>query len=782
MNSNEGRQLKGASPGDWLLGLILLLLTSAGCGVGKHLEKDQKLYNDTRIVLEEEARIVHKKQLKYELDDLSEPKPNSKLWLWIYYNFGNPDKEGGIGNFIKRRFGEAPVFYDQAEIDRNVLALKKYLIDQGYFSSSVQFDTSQSGKNVDVTYRINTSGRHQIRNITLPVDSSNIAGIIREINDNSYLKSGDYYALSKLVNERNRIAVEARNRGYFDFTDEKIFYFVDTNAVKDPEELVSDIWLQIKTPENTDDYLKYYIGATHIYPNYDLARAASIRIIDSTRYDDLVIYQNKQIVRPSTLRRSITQKQGEVFSEERQIATSNHLLDLGIYKFVNLKYRVRPAGDTSFLDRYIYLTPGKVQNVGAALETTTRAGAYGISVRGSYSHNNIFGGAERLDLSVSTGFERGGKIAITDDTLNNNLKEITARADLSFPRFILPFIKINSSSTFHVPRTRLGVLANYQDRPELFTLYNYRFTFGYDWDETRRKRHQLNLLSINTVRIARKSESFNNFLEQNPLLKRSFANLFIIGSTYTYTLTNQEINRPDNYFFFLGQLEASGNTAYLGSLLFQEKTSEPFTIFKKEFSQFTKLDFDYRYNWLGRKANLVTKFSGGIGLAYLNSVSLPIIKQYFAGGANSMRGFPIRGLLGSSATDGGSEIAQSSFDHTGDLKIEWNIEYRFDLLRDLYLKGAVFADIGNVWKVNGRDLEPNKSKLFAADRLLSELAVAGGIGVRLDIQYLVLRLDLGLPLRKPFLDPGARWTFDRIGTRGWIRDNLVFNFALGYPF
>ncbi|MCB0686704.1 MAG: BamA/TamA family outer membrane protein [Saprospiraceae bacterium] len=778
---NKGKK---TVPGKYFYYWAFIYLASilfSGCSVSKHLQPDEKLYHQTNIIFDENAKIVSESQLKYNLEELSQPKPNSKLWLWVYYNFGKPDKTKGIGNFIRKRFGQPPVFYEQPDVDRNVLALKKYLIDQGYFSARVRYDTSQTDHQVDVTYYIDADGRHRIRNLYYPEDSSNIATLIKDIDGQTYLKSGEYYSLTKLVSERSRIAIEARNRGYFDFKDDRIFFFVDTNAVKKPDSLASDIWLEVKRPEKEADYKKYHIGRTYVYPNFDLAKSSAIQIQDSLIYKDLIIYQTNQIIRPKTLRSSIVQKLGDTFSEERQIATSNHLLDLGIYKFVNQKYKIREIGDTSFLDRYIYLTPGKVQNVGAALETTTRPGAFGVSIRGSYSHNNIFGGAERLDLSLATGFERGGKFAISDDTLSNNLREITARADLSIPRFLLPFGLGQNTSSFHVPRTRIGLLANYQDRPALFTLYNYRFTFGYDWDETRRKRHQVNLIAFNTLRIAGQSETFQRFLTENPLLQRSFSNLLILGSSYTYTLTNQEINRPRNYYFFLGQLEASGNSTYLLKRISSPKTEEPYRIFGREFSQFTKVDFDFRYNWLGKKSNLVTKISGGVGLAYSNSISLPIIKQYYAGGASSMRGFPIRSLLGSSSTSS-SDVAQSSFDQTGDLKLEWNIEYRFDLWQDLYLKGAVFTDIGNVWKVNGIDYESDPKKVFAADRFLSELAVAGGFGVRVDIQYFVLRFDLGVPLKKPYLDKGNRWTFNKMGNSGWIRNNLIYNIALGYPF
>ncbi|NND31497.1 MAG: BamA/TamA family outer membrane protein [Saprospiraceae bacterium] len=765
----------------WWVHYFIILFLLSGCSISKHLSEDEFLYNSTSINFVEGSKVVNEGVLKYSLDDLSQPKPNTKLWLWTFYKFGNPEKKGGLGNFIKKRFGQPPVFYDEDAITRNSLVLRKHMIDQGYFDASVAYDTSQSGQKVDVAYNIATSGRHRIRNISLPKDSSNITEVIKAIEDHTYLRTGEYYSLAKLVNERSRIAIEARNRGYFDFSEDRVFYFVDTNAVRTDTELASDIWLEIKKPQNRSDYKKYYIGNTFVYPNYDLTRASSILIRDSIKYRDLTIFQNNQILKPRTLDEAITQSFGEVFSEERSIATSNHLLDLGVYKFVNIKYRILERNDTNYLDRLIYLTPGKVQDVGAEIEATTRPGAYGLSLKGKYSHKNMFGGAERLDLSLATGLEQGGNIVISDDTLSNNLREITARADLSFPRFIVPFVKIANSSSFHTPRTRIGILANFQNRPELFSLSNYKVTFGYDWDETRRKRHQVDLLAFNILQISKRSDSFIRLLEQNSLLQRSFSNLFILGSTYTYTLTNQELNRPSNYFFFLGQLEASGNSSYLLSRLFSPDGSQPYKFFRREFSQFSKVDFDFRYNWIGKGGNLVTKLSGGVGFAYLNSVSLPFVKQYYAGGANSMRGFPIRGLLGT-FRNSDSEVAQSSFDQSGDLKLEWNIELRFNLLRALYLKGAFFTDIGNVWKLDLHGLETDSRKVFSPRDFLSELAVASGFGVRLDIQYFVLRLDLGLPLRKPFLSAGDRWTFSKITDSGWLKNNMVYNIALGYPF
>ena len=761
-----------------ILAFLALLLNS--CSVSKYIDESDPIYGQTSVVLDSASEFVRPAALRADLVELSQPKPNNAFWLWVHYAFGNEEKEGGLSNFIKRRFGQDPVYYEEPEIERSRLIMRKYLSDNGYFNSSVSFDTANINKRVNVKYRVKSPGRYTLRNIFLPTDSSAIPSIIQDISDRTVLKQGDYYSLSKLINERERITIEVRNRGYYDFTEDALFYFVDTNAVKTNGELASDLWMKVKPPTYGSDFKKYFIGKTYIYPNYDLNKASLISISDSVRYQDLTILQNLEILKPRTFKESIAQDFGDVYSEERQIATTNHLLDLGIYKFVNFRYRTRVSNDTSYLDRYIYLTPGKVQDIRAEVETTTRAGAFGMSLKGSYTHKNIFHGAERLDLSLSTGFENGGRILLSDDTLSNNLVEVTARADLSFPRFIVPFVNVDNSSAFHIPKTSIGFLANLQRRRSLFTLANYKITFGYDWDETRRKRHQIDLLSLNLIRIRNKTAAFEEFLENNPRLDQSLSNLFIFGSTYNYTYTNQEVGVAKDYFFFLGQLEASGNSLYLASSLVGK--DKPYQIFNSQFSQFTKIDLDLRYHWFGRNSSLVTRFSPGIGFAYLNSSALPYIKQYYLGGANSMRAFPIRGLLGSYRANPESSIAESAFDKTGEVKLEWNLEYRFDIFKPLYLKGAFFTDVGNVWLLDPQDQETDPSKVFSTNRFIRELAVGAGFGLRLDIQYIVLRFDIAIPIRKPFLEPGNRWTFKQIGTDGWFRSNRVFNIALGYPF
>ena len=760
------------------LGIILLF---ASCRINKYLNPEDKIFGGATIEFEEGSKFVRPQKVKSELQDLVQADRNSTFGLWAYFALGNPKKERGLRNSLKKRFGEEPEYYSELEMHRSTLLMQKYLKDLGHFKSKVSFDTIQGLNRVDVQFSVRSEGRYQIRKLSLPSDTLRMDDLIASHQEGSLLKPNDFYNVSNLVAERQRIADIANNEGFFDFSEEDIFYFVDTNLIK-PDHQKADIWVKLKAPGYGGDFRVYRIGKSYIYPNYDLSRASSIILTDPLPYEDLTILQNTEIIRPRTLSESIVQEEGDLFSKERQRATSNHLLDLGIYKFVNIKYRARQTDSSNFLDRYIYLTPGDVQQVSAEVGGTTRPGFYGLTVKGSYTHKNIFHGAEQLDLSLSTGFENGGRLLVGDDTIKNNLVEYTARAEISIPRFVVPFIKIRKSSSFHIPRTRIGLLANFQRRRRLFTLSSFRASLGYDWEETRHKRHQVRLVSINLVDLSNTTNVFDQYISDNPVLARSFSDQFIMGPSYTYTFTNQEVNARKNYFFFLGQLETSGNLSYLFSNIFGGQSNDPYRIFGIRYSQFSKVDFDLRYNWVRKKSSIVFRFSPGIGIPYLNSEVMPYVKQYYLGGANSLRGFPIRGVLGSFRADAESDIAQSAFDHTGEVKLEFNAEYRFDLFKQFYLKGAFFVDVGNVWLLDPKNLEKDDSKIFRTGKFIDELAVGAGAGLRFDIQYIVVRFDTALPLRKPFLPNGERWTIGQLGNSGWLRNNLVFNIALGYPF
>jgi outer membrane protein assembly factor BamA len=440
--------------------------------------------------------------------------------------------------------------------------------------------------------------------------------------------------------------------------------------------------------------------------------------------------------------------------------------------------------DSLFLDRFVYLTPTLMQNLSGEFEVSTRGSNFRLGVGANYSHKNIFRGAERLDVHIGTAVETGGNILIGLDTVGNNLYEISASADIYFPRMIVPFINPDNSASDFVPKTRLGLSGSFQNRKDLYTLVSTRLSYGFDWRVVKQIRHELTPVNVNLVNISNISPEFQSLLDEDERLANSFSNLFIFGPSYRYTYSNQNLKVRKDYAFAQIQLEAAGNMAYVLSSLLDNSGQQPYQILGREYSQFARIEVDYRYNWVGLDNQLVFRVAPGITIPYGNSDVVPYTKQYFVGGSNSMRAFPSRGLLGSFILPEYENISVSNFDQTGDIKFETNLEYRYNLAKALFLKGAFFLDVGNVWQLNAGDAENASAKEFAFNKVLDELAVGVGTGFRIDIPFLVLRFDFALPLRKPYLPQGKRWTWHEPGfiNGSWVWKNLSFHIAVGYPF
>ena len=314
--------------------------------------------------------------------------------------------------------------------------------------------------------------------------------------------------------------------------------------------------------------------------------------------------------------------------------------------------------------------------------------------------------------------------------------------------------------------------STFQKRIEFYTINTIQFQFGYNWRETRRVRHELYPIALNRVRITDRQSAFEDLLAQDPRLARSFDNVFIAGVKYAYILSNQEPDSQKDFFFFRMDLRNSENLFFLFT---DEISGLPV-------SQFFKFNTDFRYNFLFRNTKLVTRFVTGGGFAYDKSEVLPYSEQFFVGGSNSMRSFRLRGLGPGSFVDDtpDNDAIQNQFiDQTGDLRLEWNVEYRFPIFS--YLKGAVFTDFGNIWLTKS-DNRPEG--VFDWNRFYKEIAVGTGLGFRLDFEYFVIRLDAAFALRKPVLNEGFQWTFDRLqfGQKDWRKDNLIWNVGIGYPF
>jgi outer membrane protein assembly factor BamA len=375
-----------------------------------------------------------------------------------------------------------------------------------------------------------------------------------------------------------------------------------------------------------------------------------------------------------------------------------------------------------------------------------------------------------LTLSAFGGLE----VQVSGQNKGYNVYRVGGEANLFWPRIIAP-IKVESASGF-VPRTKAMLGYEYQKRIKLYALNTFKGSFGYQFKESARKEHQLNITEITYVSPTNVSELYQGQADTNEALQKVIDKQLIFGPTYSYTYTNTMQKRKRHTFYFKGSLEES---AALTGLITGASKDNTVSVFNVPFSQFFKAEADFRhYLKLGDNSQLASRVIIGAGLPYGNSRDLPYIKQFFSGGTNSIRAFRARSVGPGTFK---AEVDENSFlpDESGDLKFEFNTEFRTKLVSVVH--GALFIDAGNVWLLNENPDKPGAK--FSGD-WIKELAVGTGAGIRIDASILILRLDFAFPLRKPYLADGQRWVMDQIefGSRSWRKENLVFNLAIGYPF
>lgn len=759
----------------FLISITALLFAS--CNPSKLLREDELLVTESSIKFIDKKKISNRSETQYSLENLAKPRPNSgifKFKLWTYLKLRDHKKEKGIKSWIKRKIGEKPALYDPATVKKNRLQIRKYLKDNGYFESELTVDTLINDRQVKVKYRIATRGQYAIRNIYLPEDSSDIASIIYKAEKKSLIKSGDPYQELLLAQERTRISGVANNKGYLEFDPNDVFYFVDTI----PNTLKLDIYVRVDDDQKDVKQKVFRVGKTYVYPNFDLSNEGGLAFKDTiTHTTDFIVIQDKPIVRPSVMDRLILQDQGDVYNKNLQDISVSHLLDLGVFKFVNLKYQpvTDSAATDQVLNRLIYLTPGIAKTLTTDLEINNRTGSFfGTTAGINFNHKNVFDRALIWNNRLSGGVEtQRGVMGPLINTV-----DISLETSLSLPRLLFIFKNKKFSGVF-VPRTNLTLSNNYQRRTGLYTINATAFSFGYNWKPNRRVQHIFNPLTIRQVNLLTASENFQELLNQNGRLRGSFTDIFIGGMEYTYIRTTQAADPKDDYWYYRAKTKIAGNIFSL----FTSKgpNGVPGEIFGQPFSQFISLEQDIRYYFpFLRRGKLAFRFVPAIGIAYGNSELLPYVEQYFVGGSNSLRAFQIRGVgPGSFFNENidASPIGQQFIDQTGDLKLEFSAEYRFPIFG--FFKGALFADAGNVWLLN---IDPDtRAGHFEFNRFYKEIAVGAGFGLRLDVEFFVIRLDLAAPIRQPVAERTFKWTPENLNIISNF-DQFVWNIAIGYPF
>jgi outer membrane protein assembly factor BamA len=342
---------------------------------------------------------------------------------------------------------------------------------------------------------------------------------------------------------------------------------------------------------------------------------------------------------------------------------------------------------------------------------------------------------------------------------------------------VAPF-NLNSPSGF-IPKTKLTLGYEFQNRTKLYSLQTFRGSFGYLWKESDQKEHLLNVTEITYAGPQNVTALYEAKILENASLGKVIEKQLIFGPTYSYTYTNTAQAAKKHTLYYKGTIDLAGNITGLATGA-NVKKGDTIKVFNVPFSQFIKIENDFRhYLKLGGESQLASRIIVGAGYTYGNSTEMPFIKQFFIGGTNSLRAFRARSIGPGSFNSAPTTVNSFLPDESGDIKLEINTEYRAKIYG--LVKGALFIDAGNIWLLNENSEKPGAK---FSNKFLSELAVGTGAGLRFDFSFLILRTDLAFPIRKPYLSEGNRWVMDKIdfGSAPWRRENLIFNIAIGYPF
>jgi outer membrane translocation and assembly module TamA len=769
-------------------GLAILLLSA--CSGLKYIPEKEKLYTGSKVTIKAPEKLKNEAALQTELESVLRPKPNAsflgmrpKLYFW-HLGVG---KKKGLGKTLADKFGEAPVLLSQVKIAATEDLITNRQHNNGYFQGTTTHEVKEKGKTAQVNYTATTGRVYTYSEINFPSRDTLVDAAIRATKGESLLKVGDPYNLGTLTAERVRIDNVLKNQGFYYFNPDYILFQVDSTLGHK-----ATVDLRVK-PTAPDKALQpYWLDQVRLNTDYiltDTARRQPIRYRGYQYFPDEEVFKAKAITNATFL------YPDSIYRRRRRDQTLSRLMSLGTFKFVEIRFRPATAGDTSLitpaangaagrlgihsrLDADVLMTQMKKKSLRTELQLATKTNGFtGPALTVSFRNRSALRGAEQLIINATAAFETqtrtgGNAVGLTSYELGVN-------AQLLIPRLVVPNLPLLNprlpNSDFQ-PRTSIGAGYKSIARASFFRQDLFSLNYGYVFKTKITNEQEFRPIDIQYVRLADTTgnTAFSNLLKTKPYLANAFEQQFILGSSYRYTYNQQVLEQRRQQIYFSGGVEVSGNLANLIS----SGTSQPkndkgrYTIAGEAFSQYTKFDLEFReYFRLSpdpSKGNrLVGRLLIGAGLPYGNSSGsgMPYLKQYGVGGPNSVRAFAARQIgPGTYRPTGGQTDLTSFYDQVGDMRLEGNIEYRQDLFP--YVKGALFMDAGNVWLINDDPARPGGQ--FSPSTFLNQLAVGAGAGIRIDVQFFVIRFDYAVPLRAPYGTPT-----DKAGR---------LNLAIGYPF
>ena len=761
--------------------------------------------------LSKDEKTNIKSKLNTQIDDSAKTNVKDKFFIFHYV--------------VK------PPAFDTNAVIQSASNMGLSLRNLGFYNPEVtyDFDTAYAKKKqerVTINYHVDVGKRTRIDTVAYIFDQPELEKLALATKKESFLKPNMPVTKSGISDETNRLVSLFKNNGYYKFTADEIRVTGDTSiealtsVSEDPFEqlrllaeanekrnkpTIKLAFILNKLPDTTI-LKKYYVNNIYVLPDYTSGDNYRDSSLHERTFKNFTVKYHKRLFKNSLLRDNLSLKKGVVFRQDDYFKTINDYYKLGVWESPNID--ILEQKDTNLLNMVVKLVPlkkyaldGNIEmsyssnNTTSNIATGTYGNLLGLSANLSLTDRNIAKSAIRMTNSIKAGIEFNTSYRNSYGTFINS-NEIGYTNSLLFPKFIFPLggpDHKNLITNQSIINTNISLL----NRIDFFDQQIFNTAYGYSWTTNKKHLWTLTLLNFDFRRLYNRSASFNATLEQYPFLKYSFNTALVMGSGLSYTIAKANSKKPNLVHNLKMNFEESG---LLWNLLKQKnKNAQNGNFFNRYLKDFLKFDIDYTYTINHPKSSIAFRTFTGVGIPLTKGdTTLPFFEQYFGGGPNSMRGWPVRGI-----GVGGQSLApfQSTGirfnDRTGDIQIEENAEYRFNVAplfsNAVLFKMAVFTDVGNVW--NFKNTTPDggyDTTQFKFKNLYKQLGVSSGVGFRFDFSYFLLRFDVAFRFKRPDVLENDGWQIPDINLRNifgsgddnrlWRYQNFNATIGIDYPF
>ena len=765
-----------------LVGLLCILMSA--CSTTKNLPEGETLYTgiDKLEVVNEDKTLAGITALT-EVEAALAYAPNNAIFgssslrwpvpfgLWVYNGFEKYQDKKGIGRWIFDHLGKSPVLMSSVNGETRAKVATNLLHDYGYFNGSVSYKEvpQKNPKEAKVSYVIDMARPYFLDSIAYLKYPHYADSLIQSTRSLSVLKSEENFSVIKLEEERQRLSNLLRNHGYYYYRPEFTTYRADTLQKS------GYVSLQV-VPRNgipAEAKKQYYIGNTSVYlTGYDNEPPT-----DTLRLRTMTFYYSgkKPGIRPNALMRNVFFRKGELFSQDRQTFTQEAIARMGVFRYSEFRYEPKDTtanGDT--LNVNMYATFDKPYNAELELNMTTKStDQTGPGAVFKITRNNFQRMGANLSFEVRGSYEWQTNSNVEGNSSKLNSYELGTSLSLDFPRLILPWKDTDLLRSRYQQKTSFKIYGNLLNRARFFNMLSFGGNVTYDFRKSRTWKHSVTPFQLTFNTLMSTTERFDSITATNPSLALSLGDQFIPSMNYTFTYDNARLKR-DYQLWWENSITSAGNvTSLLYAALGKDFSEKNKKLLGTPFAQFMKFTSEIRTLFkVGEKQHIAARLMGGVLWSYGNQTIAPYSEQFYIGGANSLRAFTVRSL-GPGTYNPGKNTKYGYLDQTGDIKLEANVEYRFPIFGELY--GATFLDAGNVWLMRKDESRPGGE--LTLKNFAKSIALNTGLGVRYDLTFLVIRLDMGIALHVPY----------ETGKSGYynipkFKDGLGLHFAIGYPF